>query len=94
MNIDRKLLQELRYAFLPFVHTLITGWLGGIFIVLQALLLSQVITGVFLNGLSLGDVKKTLIILVFILLIRSTFQYFQSLIARLMAGKIISNLRM
>ena len=49
MNLDFRLIQQVKRAWLSLVITMTSGLVGGILIVLQARFLSKVIAGVHLN---------------------------------------------
>ncbi len=93
MNIDRRLLRELRRVLLPFSSTVITGWLNGVLIVAQAYLLSAVIAGVFLDGLSLSGARPQLIWLLAVIAGRGILRYLQHISAQHMAVSAAGGLR-
>ena len=67
MNLDFRLLQQMRRAWLPLIITLISGLVGGILIVLQARYLSKVIAGVHMDGWNLLVAEKTLTLFLVVL---------------------------
>jgi len=93
MNISKNLLEQIRNALLPFITTLVSGWLGGVLIVMQAWLLSTVIDNVFLNGQALDDVQKLMIWLLLVILLRAVLRYFQHTSSQKLAVSITGQLR-
>ncbi|MCE5207704.1 MAG: thiol reductant ABC exporter subunit CydD [Chloroflexi bacterium] len=93
MNISKNLLDQIRESFFPFTITLLTGWLNGVLIVLQAWLLSSVIAGVFLNHQTLEDEKSPLAWLLGVIILRAILRYFQHTSAQRMAVSINGRLR-
>ncbi|MEM5773771.1 MAG: hypothetical protein AAGU05_02125, partial [Anaerolineaceae bacterium] len=93
MNIDARLLRELRRVWSPFWTTVLTGWLNGGLIVAQAYLLSAVIAGVFLDGRSLADVSTQMVWLLAVALARGVLRYFQHTTAQRLAVSAAGGLR-
>lgn len=93
MNIDARLLRELRRVWSPFWTTVLTGWLNGGLIVAQAYLLSAVIAGVFLDGRSLADVSTQMVWLLTVALARGVLRYFQHTTAQRLAVSAAGGLR-
>jgi len=60
MNLDSRLLVQLRRAWLPLILTVLSGLAGGILIVIQARVLSQVLAGVHLSGWDLSKAEGSL----------------------------------
>ncbi|MAU13535.1 MAG: thiol reductant ABC exporter subunit CydD [Anaerolineaceae bacterium] len=69
--MDRRLMAETHRARLAFVATVILGVIGGILIIGQAYLLSDVIASVFLEQANLSQVTTSLIGLLILILLRS-----------------------
>lgn len=75
MNLDSRLLRASRSSRLPMIATILSGLLGGIFIVLQANLMAKVINRVFLGGANLTDVSGLLRLLAIIILARALMSF-------------------
>jgi ATP-binding cassette subfamily C protein CydD len=93
MNINKDLLRELRTALLPFSITVLAGWLHGSLIAAQAYLLSAVIAGVFLDGLTLPDVQPMLVWLLVVIAARGGLRYVQHTSAQRTAVTVTGGLR-
>lgn len=75
MNLDSRLLRVSRSSRLPLVVTVLSGLLGGIFIVLQASLMAKGINRVFLGDADLADVSGLLRLLAIIILGRALMSF-------------------
>ena len=67
MNLDFRLIQQVKRAWLSLVITMTSGLVGGILIVLQARFLSKVIAGVHLNGWNFQMAEGTLSLFLMVL---------------------------
>ena len=71
MNVDKRLLLIARQHKLAFILVIGLGFAAGLFIICQALLLSQVVGRVFLENASLSQVIPLLILLLGVILLRA-----------------------
>ena len=93
MNIDKKLIQQLRQQLQPFIATVFSGWTGSLLLVLQAWLLAAIISDVFLHKQGLQANSARLTWLLAILLVRALLSFLQNLSAKQLSLKIRSHLR-
>jgi thiol reductant ABC exporter CydD subunit len=93
MNIDPRLLRFVRSSRLALGLTICLGFLGGVFIVLQARFLSQVVSRVFLQGQSLGDLTALLRLLLGVIVLRACFAWGSDVAAKMAAVRIKTDLR-
>ncbi len=71
MKLDPRLLRLVRDYQAVFLLTVTLGLAGGMLVIWQARLLSQVVAGVFLYGLNLSDVSRLMIVLLVVLVLRA-----------------------
>jgi ATP-binding cassette subfamily C protein CydD len=93
MNFDKRLIALLRQTRAPLLLTIAAGVIGGLLLVLQAYLLSQVIDRVFLGGQTLADVTPLLIGLLINAVLRAGLLWVGEISAHEVAGRIKTNLR-
>jgi ATP-binding cassette subfamily C protein CydD len=93
MNLDKRLLRQVRTARVALALTITLGFLGGLVMVLQARLLSQVVGRVFLGGGTLHDVQPGLLILLTLALVRAALTWGGEVAAQRVAGRVKSQLR-
>ncbi len=93
MNLDKRLLRQVRTARVALALTITLGFLGGIVMVLQARVLSQVVGRVFLAGGTLRDVQPGLLILLALALVRAALTWGGEVAAERVAGRVKSQLR-
>src|SRR5512136_2744205 len=93
MNLDPRLGREARAVRRPLAWTVGLGWAAGIMVVLQARLLSRVVSQVFLEGQSLGGVGSLLAPLLLIAIARAGLTWAGEVTANRVAGQVKRDLR-
>lgn len=93
MNIDRNLLKQVLHFLQPLIASLLSGGLGGIFIVLQASIFSLVVSRVFIERAKLEEVRTPLILLLAVVFLRSALIFIHHCSARHLSVKVKSRLR-
>ncbi|MBN1563876.1 MAG: thiol reductant ABC exporter subunit CydD [Anaerolineae bacterium] len=93
MNLDSRLLTQLRPVRLLLALAIGGGTLAGLLLVGQAYALSQIVSRVFLDGQTLQDVRELLIALVIIAVLRAAALYVSEIAAQTVAGRIKADLR-
>jgi ATP-binding cassette subfamily C protein CydCD len=93
MKINRRLLDETRYARIGIILSIILGLIGGIFSVFQAREISRVINQVFLEGNTLSSVTSIILIILLIIVLRAGFIWAGEISAGTAARKIKQSLR-
>jgi ATP-binding cassette subfamily C protein CydD len=93
MNLDRRLLKQIRWAKGPLALTVLAGFLGGLAIILQASQLSQIINAVFLRHQSLSAVMPWMWGLLAVVAARGGFTYLAESAANAAALRIKERLR-
>ncbi len=93
MNIDKRLLRRTRDTRKEFYLTVGLGFLGGVFTVLQAWLLSNTIDGVFLRHRALGALLTAILLLVGAIAARALTVWGSEVAASRMAAKVKLALR-
>jgi ATP-binding cassette subfamily C protein CydD len=93
MNLDPHLLREARTARHWLALTVGLGWAGGIAAVLWARVLSRIISQVFLQRRTLGDVSSLLIVLLVIAAGHAGTIWASEVTANRVAGKVKADLR-
>lgn len=93
MKLDRRLLEQAWGARLQFGLAVILGSLGGLVLVFQALLVSQIVAGVFLSGQTLLDVRSGLVRLLVLSMARAVLTWGSEVTARDVAARVKHALR-
>ncbi len=93
MHNNRRLMAMLRTTGAIFPLTVLFGFLAGALVVLQSLLLSKTIDGVFLQAQTLAAVMPLLRVFLLVVLVRVLFTVLNETFAAWMASKIKSDLR-
>lgn len=93
MNLDKRLLDQARSIRSYLVLTVGTGLLAGAATVLQALLLSRVVNGVFLEGQALQQVSPLLLLLLLAIVSRAALVAVREVTSHRAAGRIKAALR-
>ncbi|MBI5959168.1 MAG: thiol reductant ABC exporter subunit CydD, partial [Chloroflexi bacterium] len=93
MNLDKRLLQQLARVRGSLSLAVIAGLIGGLLLVAQAYMLSQIISRVFLDGQTLAEVTPLLIGLVINALARAGLLWIGEIGAHEVAGRIKLDLR-
>jgi ATP-binding cassette subfamily C protein CydD len=93
MNLDRRLLDQLRSVRSWLILTVVLGLLAGLLLVLQAHYLSQTVSRVFLDGQGLRDVRSLLIALGIAAAVRAAALWGGEVAAHHVAGRIKTELR-
>jgi len=93
MNLDPHLLREARTVRHWLALTVGLGWAAGIATVLWARVLSRIISQVFLQGRTLGDVGSLLIVLLVIAVARAGAMWASEVTANRVAGQVKADLR-
>jgi ATP-binding cassette subfamily C protein CydD len=93
MNLDPHLLREARTVRHWLALTVGLGWAAGIATVLWARVLSRIISQVFLQGRTLGDVGSLLIALLVIAVARAGAMWASEVTANRVAGQVKADLR-
>jgi ATP-binding cassette subfamily C protein CydCD len=93
MNIDQRLLHQIRSSRGTFLLTIGVGFIAGTLTVWQARSLSRVIGQVFIEGHSLGDVSGLLVLLLLIIILRAVFSWVGEFTSNTLAVKVKTDLR-
>jgi len=93
MYIDRRLIHLGKQSRLPILFSVTFGSAGGIFTIIQAYLISHVITLVFIEHRTIDDIWRQLTILMLVSLSRALFQYLSQVEGIRGSNKIKSMLR-
>jgi ATP-binding cassette subfamily C protein CydCD len=93
MNLDSRLLRRVRDSRLALILTIALGIGAGVLTVLQAGFLSQVISRVFIDGDSLDQVTRALLILLGIIILRSGLVWGSEAAANNIAVRVKTDLR-
>jgi thiol reductant ABC exporter CydD subunit len=93
MNFDRRLLQYVRVALLPFALTVLLGAGGGVLVLLQARSLSQIVARVFLGGQGLAQVAPLLGTLLIVVVLRAAALWLSEVSANSLAVRVKNHLR-
>ncbi len=93
MNIDRRLMRELRAVRGALALTIGLGVLAGLALVAQAFLLSRTVTRVFLGGRGLADVGALLLALGAVIAVRAALLWAQKVSAHHVAARVKLDLR-
>jgi thiol reductant ABC exporter CydD subunit len=93
MNLDPRLLREARTVRRWLALTVGLGWAAGIATVLWARVLSRIISQVFLQGRTLGDVSSLIIALLVIAVARAGAMWASEVTANRVAGQVKADLR-
>jgi ATP-binding cassette subfamily C protein CydD len=93
MKLDRRLLRRAQAARVPLVLAIGLGAGGGVVIVVQAYLLSLVVSRVFLGGSTLSDVMLILAIFLFLSLVRAGLTWGAEVAAGRVASRVKHDLR-
>lgn len=91
--MDKRLMAETHLARLAFVAAVILSLLGGLIVIVQALLLSRIIAQVFLESAGLAEVQVWLALLAAVILLRSINQAATNRAAAQVAIRIKQDLR-
>ena len=90
---DARLLREARRERVPLILTVVLGALGGVLTVLQARVLSHVVSSVFLGGRTLSDVRLGLVALLGLACVRAATLWAGEVTASRAAVRVKSDLR-
>ncbi len=93
LRVDRRLIQQARSARLYLALTIGFGTLAGFILVGQALLLSQIVTDVFLAGKTLSHVQPQLLLLLVLSVARAGFSWGVEVAAQKTSGQVKHSLR-
>lgn len=93
MYLDRRVLTQARDSQKDLAGTVGSGVLSGLLVVFQAYALSAAIAGVFLDGLSLVQVRSFLIVFVLLSFVRSFLVWVSEVTAQRVAGRVKVDLR-
>lgn len=93
MKIDWRLVRLLRRYKSEFLLGLISGLIAGILVTFQASYLSQAASRLFIDGGAFPQVKKSLTLLVIIILLRGALTFIHELMTRRVASDIKRDLR-
>jgi ATP-binding cassette subfamily C protein CydD len=93
MKLNLRLLKETRLAQITLALSICLGLVGGILSILQARKVSQVISGVFLEGKTLESVSTLLFTVLLIVVLRAAFTWGGEMSASTAARKIKQDLR-
>jgi ATP-binding cassette subfamily C protein CydD len=91
--VDRRLIQEARSARLHLALTIGFGTLAGFILVGQALLLSQIVAGVFLEGKTLSHAQPQLLLLLVLSVARAGLSWGVEVAAQKTSGQVKHSLR-
>lgn len=93
MNINRRLLDEARYARMGLILSVVLGLMGGILSIFQAREISRVINQVFLGGATLGSLAIILLTILMIIVLRAGFIWAGEISSGTAASKIKQGIR-
>ncbi len=93
MNLDHRLLQQLRGVRAGFALTILLGALVGVLVIAQAYTLSRIVAPVFLRGARLGDVWSALLVLLAIIAARAVLTWGGETAAFRVAVRVKTDLR-
>ena len=93
MNFDRRLIAQIRFAKLYLAAVILIGFGGGVLTILQAEQLSRLVSGVFLSGNTLEDVRPGLWIIFGIVISRFFLTFLGEIFASAGAAQIKAQLR-
>jgi ATP-binding cassette subfamily C protein CydD len=93
MRLDRRLIHQSWSARLHLVLTIVLGALVGLILVLQALLISRIVTGVFLESRTLSQVWPQLLQLLALSLMRAGLSWGSEVAAQKVSGQVKHSLR-
>ncbi len=93
MNLDPRLLRQARAARAELILTIALGLLASVLLVMQALLLSRVVSQVFLAGADLASVQPRLTWFLALAIIKAGLLWGGEVAANRVAGRVKSDLR-
>ncbi len=93
MKVDKRLLRSTSYAKREFYLTVLTGFAGGLFIVLQARYISKIVNAAFLENKTLQQLTTSFLLLIAIIILRAIMVWLSEGFASRMAAKVKYNLR-
>jgi ATP-binding cassette, subfamily C, bacterial CydD len=93
MSLERRLGSQVQGAAPALVLTILSGFLGGLLTIFQTLVLSRVISAVFIDGRSLVQVMPGLWTALLIILLRPILALVREVSAAWLAGGVKANLR-
>ena len=93
MNLDQRLLDQLRRVRVQLAAAISLGLLAGVLLIGQAYLLSQTVSRVFLDGQRLRDIRALLAGLVVIAIVRAAALWIGEIASHHTAGRIKADLR-
>ena len=93
MNLDRRLLEQLRSVRACLFLTVVLSLLAGLMLVLQAFYLSQTVSRVFLDGQGLREVRSLLVALGIVAVVRAMALWGGEVAAHYVAGRVKTDLR-
>jgi ATP-binding cassette subfamily C protein CydD len=93
MNLDHRLLHQLRRVRVQLAAAISLGLLAGVLLVGQAYLLSQIVSRVFLDGQTLREVRDLLVGLVVIAITHAAALWAAEIASHHVAGRIKADLR-
>ncbi len=93
MKVDRRLLRSTSYAKREFYLTVLTGFAGGLFIVLQARYISKIVNAAFLENKTLQQLSTAFLLLIAIIIMRAIMVWLSEGFASRMAAKVKYTLR-
>jgi ATP-binding cassette subfamily C protein CydD len=93
MRLDKRLIQQAWSARLQLALTIGFGTLSGLILVGQALLISKIVTGVFLADKTLNEVQSQLLLLLALSIARAGFSWGSEVAAQRISGHVKHSLR-
>jgi ATP-binding cassette, subfamily C, bacterial CydD len=93
LNLDHRLLRQAWAARAALTAAILLGFLGGVFIIFQASVISQVIGRVFVGRETLETVEPLLFLLLGIIIVRASLAFFADGAAGAVAMQVKNNLR-
>lgn len=93
LNLDVRLLAQIQTARIEIIFTICLGALSGIVLVVQAWLLSEIISQVFLESAGLPDVATYLVFLLALAIVKSGLTWASNVTAGRGAGRVKKSLR-
>jgi ATP-binding cassette subfamily C protein CydD len=93
MRVDRRLICQAWLARLQLTLTIALGFLIGLILVLQALLISRIVADVFLRGRDLSQVQLQLILLLVLSIARAALSWGRDIAAQKVSGQVKHSLR-
>ena len=93
MKLDKRLLRSTSYAKREFYLTVLTGFVGGLFIVVEASYISKIVNAAFLENKTLQQLSTAFLLLIAIIIMRAIMVWLSEGFASRMAAKVKYALR-